>query len=195
MFDKETASRKEFLINPAIGYLIAIAALALIGVVIEEKSGLLEVGEVAPTFSARLHDGRELRLSEFVGMSNVVLFFYPKDFTAGCTVQACAFRDNFPLIRNLDAVVIGVSSDSEESHDRFINNHRLPFLLIADTNNAIARAYGVLRFGGMLPPKRVTYLLDTQGVVRMISHSEVLMERHVQEVVRALEDLSTRQAD
>ncbi len=195
MLDREVASRKDLLINPTLGYLIAIVALALVGVVIEEKSGLLDVGEIAPTFSGRLHDGRELRLSEFAGRSNVVLFFYPRDFTAGCTAQVCAFRDNFSLIRSLDAIVIGISADSEESHRLFINNHTLPFLLIADTNHAIARAYGILRLGGLLPPKRVTYLLDRKGVIRMISHREVLIEHHVREVIAALEELSTRQAD
>ncbi|MFN0156686.1 MAG: peroxiredoxin [Bacteroidota bacterium] len=179
--------------SPMWGYLLAIVALGILGIIVEEKSGLLREGDVAPEFSARLTNGGIFRLQEMKGMKNVVLFFYPGDFTSGCTAQVCAFRDNFSSIAELDAFVVGVSKDSDDLHQKFIDEYQLPFSLIADTKGTLARSYGVLRLGGLIPiPKRVTYVVDNRGIVHAVIHHEVSMSQHVKDVIVALKEIEGR---
>ncbi len=153
---------------------------------------ILKEGDVAPDFDIPLKDGNAVPLSSLRGKRNVVLFFYPKDFTPGCTREACSFRDRYEDIVKYDAVLLGVSYDDEESHQAFIRKHRLPFPLVSDSDRAIARAYGVdARLGGILPGvKRVTFVIDKQGVIRRILHHEVLVAKHVAGVLETLQQLA-----
>ena len=104
--------------------------------------GILKVGDSAPTFELPSETGEKVKLSDFRG-KRVVLFFYPKDNTSGCTTQACGFRDNYPVIEEKNAVVLGVSPDNEKSHRSFKTKYNLPFTLLVDTDHAVADAYGV----------------------------------------------------
>lgn len=142
---------------------------------------------MAPVFSGRLDDGTEFRLADYAGKANVVLYFYPKDETMGCTREACAFRDSYDAIKKRDAVLVGVSSDSAESHRSFKEKHSLPFPLIADPNKEIIKAYDALGGLGFLPTKRVTYLIDKKGIVRGIFRHELAINKHRDDVLRWLE--------
>lgn len=137
----------------------------------------LKPGDRAPDFHARRTTGEEVRLSEFRGKKHVVLFFFPKDFTPGCTAEVCSFRDNYDALMAFDAVLLGVSFDDEQTHDAFIHRHRLPFPLISDRDHAIARAYGADgRLWGILPgAKRLTFVIDKEGIISRILHHEMLI--------------------
>lgn len=164
-----------------------VLVLLIIGLVIEEKSGLLKEGEMAPDVEVLQSDGQTFRLRDMEGKKNVVLFFYPKDFTAGCTAQACSMRDGYSELENLDAVVFGVSGDNSRSHDLFRKQHNLPFELIADTDRVLINAFGVGRLGGLLNiPKRVTYVIDKSGVIRLVAHHEFIMGKHLDDVLQTL---------
>ena len=139
--------------------------------------GALAIGAQAPDFSAETHDGVALQLSELLKNSAVVLFFYPRDFTPGCTAEACAFRDDYTSFVEAGATVVGISADSGESHRRFAQHHDLPFALISDADGALRRAYGVDKVWGVLPG-RVTFVIDRQGVVRNVFDSALFARRH-----------------
>ena len=121
---------------------------------------------------------------DFIGRKPSVLFFYPKDDTPGCTKQACAFRDEHEEFGKLDAEVIGISSDSVDSHRRFASKHDLPFTLLSDEGGKVRKLYGVQNSFGLFPG-RVTYVIDEEGMVRHIS-SQLGVERHVEEAIEAL---------
>ena len=144
----------------------------------------IRVGEKAPDFTLPSQAGEMVRLGDFLGKL-VVLFFYPKDNTLGCTKEVCAFRDDFEQFGKLDAEVIGISSDSVESHRAFAQKHGLPFALLSDEGGKVRKLYGVPNTLGLFPG-RVTYIIDEQGVVRYIFSSQLGVERHVQEAINAL---------
>jgi peroxiredoxin Q/BCP len=149
----------------------------------------VRVGAKAPDFALTSQSGEMLRLKDFFGKL-VVLFFYPKDDTPGCTKQACAFRDDYEKFGKLDAEVIGISSDSVESHKRFASKHDLPFTLLSDEKGKVRRLYGVPSTFGLFPG-RVTYMIDEEGVVRHVFSSQLSVERHVEEALKALESISS----
>lgn len=149
----------------------------------------VKVGEQAPDFEGPTSDGSRLGLKDFVGKKNVVLYFYPKDDTPGCTREACSFRDNLQSVRKLGAEIIGVSLDSIQSHDRFTKKYELPFPLISDKEKLIAKAYGVLKDAG-LSTNRVTFIIDKNGKVAKV-FPKVDVSKHTEEVVAALKELAT----
>ena len=142
-------------------------------------------GSVAPDFTLPSQSGEMVRLGDFLGKRPVVLFFYPRDNTLGCTKEVCAFRDDFEEFGKLDAEVIGISSDSVESHGAFAHKHDLPFALLSDEGGKVRKLYGVPNTFGLFPG-RVTYVIDEQGAVRHIFSSQLGVERHVQEAIEAL---------
>lgn len=148
----------------------------------------VKVGDKAPDFDGPTGDGSHLGLKDFVGKKNVVLYFYPKDDTPGCTREALSFRDNIQPIRNMGAEIVGVSIDSVQSHDRFAQKYELTFPLISDKEKKIATAYGVLRDIG-LSTNRVTFIIDKNGKVARI-FPKVDVSKHTEEVVAALKELS-----
>ena len=145
----------------------------------------VEVGTAAPHFALPSQSGEMVSLEDFLGRKPVVLYFYPKDDTPGCKKEACAFRDDYEQFGGLDAEVVGISSDSVESHRRFAENHGLPFTLLSDEGGNVRRLYGVPNTFGLLPG-RVTYVIDRGGMVRHVFSSQLAASRHVEEALEAL---------
>jgi peroxiredoxin Q/BCP len=150
----------------------------------------VKVGERAPDFALADANGKEVRLSDFAGRP-VVLYFYPKDDTPGCTREACTFRDQYADFEAAGAAVLGVSSDSSESHRRFTARHRLPFTLLADPGGKVRKRYGVPATLGLLPG-RVTFVIDGAGVVRHVFSSQLDAARHVEEALGVLRKAGQR---
>jgi thioredoxin-dependent peroxiredoxin len=145
----------------------------------------VNVGDLAPDFEVPSDTGEPVKLSDFRG-KKVILYFYPKDDTPGCTTQSCSFRDNYPVIEEKNAVVLGVSPDGVKSHQKFKTKHNLPFLLLADTDHSIAEAYGVWGEKSMMGKKYM-------GIIR--SHFVIDEEGRVaQAVVNVKADASAAQA-
>jgi peroxiredoxin Q/BCP len=147
--------------------------------------GKLNVGDQAPDFTLPDQEGRRVALSSFRG-KNAVLYFYPKDFSTGCTKEACHFRDQFEDFVEAGAVVIGVSSDSQDSHKRFIERYLLPFTLLSDENGEVKKLYGV---SGFILPGRVTFVIDREGIIRHIFSSQTNMKAHVEEALETLRNI------
>jgi thioredoxin-dependent peroxiredoxin len=138
----------------------------------------MRVGDEAPLFKALTQDGSPFSLADYRGKQAVVLYFYPKDNTAVCTAEACAFRDAYEDFVAGGAVVVGVSGDSQESHKEFASRQRLPFILIADPSGTLRNLYGVPKTLWIFPG-RVTYVIDKQGIVRHIFHGALASKKHV----------------
>jgi peroxiredoxin Q/BCP len=152
----------------------------------------VRIGDRAPEFASKAHNGQRVSLADFRGRKVVVLYFYPKDESAVCTKEACSFRDAYEDFVGAGAVVIGVSPDSVESHQAFATGHQLPFLLLADTDASLREAYGVPPTLGILPG-RVTYVIDKQGVVRHIFRSQLSAGRHVADALSMVRQLAQSQ--
>jgi len=149
------------------------------------KSGI-EAGQPAPDFELPDAEGKRIRLADFKGKKAVVLYFYPKDDTPGCTAEACSFRDSYEDFSDAGAEVIGVSSDSASSHAKFAKRHKLPFMLLSDAKGEVRKKYGVPTTLGLLPG-RVTFVIDKKGIVRHVFNSQLQATRHVSEALSALE--------
>jgi thioredoxin-dependent peroxiredoxin len=145
-------------------------------------------GSPAPNFTLPSQSGKVVSLSDFLGKKPVVLFFYPKDDTPGCTKEACAFRERYEDFREINAEVIGISSDSMESHRSFAAKHELPFTLLSDEGAKVRKLYGASSTFGLIPG-RVTYVLDEEGVIRHIFSSQLGVEEHVEEALEALHSM------
>ncbi|UYZ64386.1 peroxiredoxin [Hymenobacter weizhouensis] len=148
---------------------------------------MLQPGELAPDFSLPTTSGDTFRLSDYRGKRAVVLFFYPKDDTPGCTAEACLFRDQYQDFQDLGAEVVGVSSDSEASHQRFADKHGLPFPLLADAGGQVRKLYQVPRAMLGLLPGRVTFVIDEAGVIQYIFNSLSRATDHVAQARQVLE--------
>ncbi len=149
----------------------------------------LKEGDKAPLFTALTNGGGKIALSDFKG-KNVILYFYPKDDTPGCTKEACAFRDEFAAFKKRGAVVLGVSVDPVKAHDKFVEKFSLPFTLLADVDKVIVQAYGVWGEKSFMGRKymgthRVTFLIGPEGTIKKI-WPEVKPEQHAREVLEAL---------
>jgi peroxiredoxin Q/BCP len=149
---------------------------------------LLQPGEPAPDFALASPAGETIRLSDFRGKAEVVLFFYPKDDAPGCTAEACSFRDRFEAFVGAGAEVIGISSDSGETHRRFAGRHGLPFRLLSDPDGSVRARYGVAKTFGLIPG-RATFVIDREGIVRHAFSSQFRPSRHVDEALGVLKKL------
>lgn len=145
----------------------------------------VQVGNIAPDFSLLSQNGTPVSLQDFRGKKAVVLYFYPKDDTPGCTAEACAFRDSYEVFQDAGAEVIGVSDDSIESHQKFAAKHNLPFTLLSDTGNKIRQSYGVPATLWILPG-RVTYVIDKNGIIQHIFDSMLNFQGHIDEALKTL---------
>jgi peroxiredoxin Q/BCP len=145
---------------------------------------MVKVGDKAPIFESVDDSGNRFSLADYIGKHNIVLYFYPKDDTPGCTREACAFRDNWDALKDYDVVVIGVSSDDVNSHSRFKAKYRLPFILVSDPDGKIRELYGAK---GFIIPARVTFIIDKRGVIRHIYNSQLNPTNHVKEALKTLE--------
>jgi peroxiredoxin Q/BCP len=148
----------------------------------------VNVGNTAPDFTLASQKGESVTLSQFRGKKNVVLYFYPKDETPGCTREACTFRDSYELFTDLGAEVVGVSADTVESHKAFAEHHNLPFTLLSDLENKVRKLYGATSTLGIIPG-RVTFVIDKKGVVRHVFSSQLQPEKHIEEAREVLRKL------
>ena len=149
----------------------------------------IEEGKLAPAFTLTDQNGNRISLKEFRGKP-VVLYFYPKDDTPGCTTEACNFRDNIYAFKAIDAAVVGISVDDVESHKKFADKYKLPFTLLADTENETATAYGVLRDYKLLKlASRQSFLVDPDGKIAK-HYDDVDPDTHTEEVLADIKTLS-----
>ncbi|WP_232697831.1 thioredoxin-dependent thiol peroxidase [Brevibacillus daliensis] len=153
---------------------------------------MLETGQIAPSFTKEASNGQTISLGDYRG-KNVVLYFYPKDATPGCTTEACDFRDFHGDFAKYETAVLGVSPDSVKSHDKFIAKHELPFPLLADEDHEVAEAYGVWVLKKMygreyMGIQRSTFIINKEGKIAHI-FSKVKVKDHVQEVLNVIKDL------
>lgn len=153
----------------------------------EEKTemGKVNIGDTAPDFELKDKDGNLVKLSSFRGEKSVVVYFYPKDETPGCTAQACSFRDSYQDFTDAGAEVIGISGDGSSSHAGFAENHRLPFILLSDLTGKVRKAYGAYDLLGLIPG-RVTFVIDKQGKVIHKFDSQLSPKKHIQESLNAI---------
>jgi peroxiredoxin Q/BCP len=151
-------------------------------------SAKVKEGDRAPDFSLPAQDGRVVSLHDFLGQSSVVLYFYPKDFTVGCTAEAKTFSENYEEVRTMGAEVIGISSDSSRSHESFAAQCNVKFPLLSDERAKVRTLYGVKSSLGLFPG-RVTFVIDRKGVIRRVFSSQVNPRRHVTEAIAALKTI------
>ena len=148
----------------------------------------IKTGSTIPLFALSDQEGHEFDIKSVLGKKNLVIYFYPKDDTPGCTKEACSFRDQFEVFTEADAVIIGISAQSVKSHKEFAEKHRLPFTLLSDEGNKIRNLFGVpTNFLGLLPG-RVTYVADKMGKVIYIFNSQTQASKHVEEALRVLKE-------
>jgi len=148
----------------------------------------IKVGDRAPDFTIKNQRGEPVSLKDYLGKKAVVLYFYPKDNSPGCTKEACKFRDSYEGFKDAGAEVIGVSSQSVESHSIFSTSFNLPFSLLSDEDGRVRSLFGVPSSLGLIPG-RVTYVIDKEGIVRHMFSSQLDPERHVEEALQILKSL------
>ncbi len=147
------------------------------------------VGDKAPNFTLQSGNGETVSLSDFLGKKHVVLFFYPMDESPVCSRQAEAFRDSYEAFKQMDAEIIGVSSQSEESHKQFAKHHNLPYILLSDPNNSVRKLYGVSSTLGVVPG-RATYVIGKDGIVLHVFSSQFQPAKHAMEALEVLKKQS-----
>ena len=148
----------------------------------------LQAGDTIPHFMAIDTHGNTFDSHDIIGKKPIVIYFYPKDNTPGCTAQACSFRDQYEDFKDLGAEVIGISSDSVNSHEKFVKKYKLPFLLLSDHDKKIRTAFGVPSGLFGLLPGRVTYVADRDGIIRMIFDS-LQATKHIPKALKAVKKL------
>ena len=177
-----------------IAIIIAVVAIVAIGLlafkyVSNEKIVTLVKGDKVPNFELKNQNGELFKVADYIGKKNLVIYFYPKDDTPGCTKEACKFRDEFEIFTDLDALVIGISGDSPESHTKFIEKYNLPFTLLSDEKDEVRKAFGVKgAFMGVVPG-RVSFVVDKKGIIQYMFDSMGNAEQHVDEARAILEKM------
>lgn len=150
----------------------------------------LQVGDKVPDFSAKDSKGNDFDSASVLGKKPVVFYFYPKDNTPGCTAQACSFRDQYEDFKDLGAEVIGISSDSIASHEKFAKQYKLPFLLLSDNDKKLRNLFGVKPSLFGLIPGRVTYVVDKKGIIRLVFDS-VVATNHIPRALEAVKKMTS----
>ncbi|MBX7148986.1 peroxiredoxin [bacterium] len=154
----------------------------------EERTVRVKEGDKLPEFSLSDQNGKSVDIKNLIGKKVLVIYFYPKDDTPGCTKEACTFRDSYDDFKRAGAEVIGISSDDEASHKKFAATHHLPFILLADSGGKVRKLMGVPKTMGLLPG-RVTYIVDKKGIVRHVFNSQFQAEKHVEESLEVIKRL------
>jgi peroxiredoxin Q/BCP len=149
----------------------------------------IQIGDLIPEFSLPDQEGKMFNIKNVLGNKKMVIYFYPKDDSPGCTKEACYFRDLFEVFKEADAVIIGISGQSVESHKKFAVKHRLSFTLLSDKGNKIRKLFGVPTNAFGLLPGRVTYVADKSGKVVHMFNSQIRAEQHVDEALKILKEL------
>jgi len=152
-----------------------------------ENREAIKVGSMVPHFSLKDQNGHEFDINSVKGKHNLVIYFYPKDETPGCTKEACSFRDKFEVFKAEDAVIIGISGQSVASHLEFANKYRLKFTLLSDEGNHVRKLFGVPTSLGM--PGRVTYVANKKGKVVLVFNSQFNTQKHIDETLRILKEM------
>lgn len=151
----------------------------------------IEVGSKVPIFELNDQNGELFKLETVLGKNNLVIYFYPKDDSPGCTKEACSFRDQFKVFADADAIIIGINAQSVESHFKFAQKHRLNYTLLSDTGNGVRKLFGVpSSFFGLIPG-RVTYVVNKEGKIMYLFNSQIQAEKHVNETLRILQKINT----
>ena len=145
----------------------------------------IKVGDRVPDFSLPSQTGTTVNISDLIGTKSLVIYFYPKDDTPGCTAESCAFRDSYEVFTDAGAEVIGISADSPQSHQQFAQKYNLPFTLLSDSDNRVRKLFGVPSTLFVLPG-RVTYIIDKEGIVRHIFDSMLDFKAHVTESLNTI---------
>lgn len=154
-----------------------------------DSSGKVKVGDIAPDFTLPDQNGNMVSLKDLIGKKVVILYFYPADFSRGCTAEACSFRDSYEVFKQADAEVVGVSSQSVDSHRRFAAENALPFILLSDKDSEVRKLYGVSASLGLVPG-RVTFVIDKKGLIRHVFSSQLNATRHVEEALQILKRIN-----
>lgn len=149
----------------------------------------IQKGDKCPSFKLKDQHGELISSDKLIGQENLVIYFYPKDDSPGCTKQACSFRDSFEDFTEVGARVIGISSDDEKSHKKFAEKHNLPFTLLADSDKVVRKKFGVpTNLLGFIPG-RVTYIVDKEGIVQGVFNSQLNFDKHVSEALKVLKSI------
>lgn len=146
----------------------------------------LKIGDKIPSFTLKDQNGIDFNIDTIIGKKSMVIYFYPKDETSVCTAQACSFRDSYEAFNDLGAEVIGISSDSVESHKSFAKNHQLPFILLSDSKQKVRKQFGVPKDMFGLLPGRYTYVANKKGEIILIFNSALNAQKHIEEAIKAL---------
>ncbi len=149
----------------------------------------IEIGSQIPIFELYDQNGELFILETVLGKKNLVIFFYPKDDSPGCTKEACSFRDQFEVFVDADAMIIGISSQSVESHMEFAKKHRLNYTLLSDVGNKVRKSFGVPASLFGLIPGRVTYVINKEGEIAYLFNSQIQAKKHVHEALRILQKM------
>lgn len=152
---------------------------------------MLKVGQEAPDFTLFDQNGNQVSLADFKGKQNVVLFFYPKDNSPGCTAQSCSFRDNYIGFKSLNTQVLGISDDSTESHKNFSQKNRLTYPLLSDRNGTVREKYDLKKFLGFLPP-RTSFAINTDGKIVAVFSSQLQVSKHIDEMLKACQKMAPK---
>jgi len=153
-----------------------------------KKHMSLKIGDKVPSFTLKDQEGQDFNIDTLIGKKALVIFFYPKDFTPGCTKEVCSFRDQYEDFTDLGAEVIGISGDGENSHEKFAKKHRLPFTLLSDSKKEVRTLFGVKSSMFGLLPARVTYVVDKNGIVQLIFENQFGAEKHISESLAILKE-------
>lgn len=147
----------------------------------------IEIGNQVPSFSLPDQNDILFNVKDYIGKP-MVIYFYPKDDTPGCTKQACKFRDDFESFTDLGALVIGISADSVASHKKFEEQYNLPFILLSDTKNEVRQLFGVPK-NLFLIPGRVTYVIDKNGIIQYVFNSQLSTDKHIENALKKLKEI------
>ncbi len=150
----------------------------------------LKTGDNIPAFTLKDQNNQDVNIQDYVGKHPLVIYFYPKDDTPGCTAEACSFRDQFEVFEELDALVFGISADSPASHKKFAEKHHLNFSLLSDKGRKVEKQFGVPRSVLGLLPGRVTYIINLQGKIEYIFNSQMQAKKHVEHAINTIKRMN-----
>jgi len=171
----------------AFSAVILVVALVLFSVLKSSAQSPLKVGDKIPSFQLKDQTGADFNIDLYIGNTAMVIYFYPKDDTPGCTKEACSFRDSYEAFTDKNIKVIGISSDDVESHKNFAAKYNLPFTLLADTESEVRALFGVKPNAFGLIPGRVTYVVDKKGEIIFMYDSQLKAAKHIEESIKAID--------
>ena len=173
-----------------LGILVVLILLALVVQSLYPQKMNLKIGDKVPIFSLLDQNGNNFEIKNSIGKTAMVIYFYPKNDTPGCTKEACSFRDEFETFTDMNVAVIGISADNVASHKRFAEKYQLPYTLLSDSDKKVRKLFGVKNTLLGILPGRVTYVIDKEGIVRFIFENQFGTEKHITESLRIIKELN-----